>query len=295
MSELTEKLIKQFTESDDLRDSGQKTPENAVRYDDLVYGDDPVHQILDVYRPRGKEGLLPVIISVHGGGWFYGDKERYQWYCLSLVKYGFAVINFTYRLMPEHTFPAPLEDLNLVMEWMIAHADDYGFDTDRVFLAGDSAGGQIAGSYTGIVCDPVYASAFPFHVPEGFRLRGAALNCGIYTKEALFAPGSDLTIMDEYIPGHTEREEDLMDVTLHINAQWPPVFVMSAAQDYLKPQALVLAGVLAEKNVPFLLRIHADEKQPLVHVFHCDLRLRQAEEANREECCFFLDLCKDRG
>lgn len=295
MSALTERLIEQFTESDDLRDRGRKTPEDAVRFDNLVYGDDPVHQVLDVYRPRYRDDPLPVIISVHGGGWFYGDKERYQWYCLSLVKYGFAVINFTYRLIPAYAFPAPLEDLNLVAAWMIDHADEYGFDTDRVFLVGDSAGGQIAGSYTGIVCDPAYASCFPFHVPEGFHLRGAGLNCGIYTKEALFAPGNDLTIMDEYIPGHTEREEDLMDVTLHIGSSWPPVYIMSAAQDYLKPQSLILARALAEKNVPFVLRIHADEQQVLGHVFHCDLRLKQSEKANREECRFFLDQCEERG
>ena len=295
MSALTQKLIRQFTESDNLRDRGRKTPEDAVRYDDLVYGEDSVHQVLDVYRPRYTEGSLPVIISVHGGGWFYGDKERYQWYCLSLVKHGFAVINYTYRLIPACTFPAPLEDLNLVIAWMIDHADEYGLDTERVFLVGDSAGGQIAGSYTGIVCDPAYAAFFPFHVPDGFRLRGAALNCGIYTKEALFAPGTDLTIMDEYIPGHTEREESLMDVTEHVNASWPPVYLMSAAQDYLKFQSLVMAEALAEKNVPFVLRIHADEKQALGHVFHCDLRLKQAEKANREECSFFRELCEAQG
>ncbi|MFR5151238.1 MAG: carboxylesterase family protein [Ruminococcus sp.] len=57
---------------------------------------------LDVYRPKQAQGEdLPVIISVHGGAWMYGDKERYQYYCMSLAQRGFAVVNFTYRLAHE--------------------------------------------------------------------------------------------------------------------------------------------------------------------------------------------------
>lgn len=56
--------------------------------------------------------MIPVIVSVHGGGWGYGDKERYQYYCMSLAQQGFAVVNFSYRLASKYKFPAPLEDTN---------------------------------------------------------------------------------------------------------------------------------------------------------------------------------------
>lgn len=78
---------------------------------------DPRWQILDLYRLKNREGeKLPVIVivSVHGGGWSYGDKERYQYYCTSLTQRGFAIVNFTYRLEPEFKYPASLEDTNLV-------------------------------------------------------------------------------------------------------------------------------------------------------------------------------------
>ncbi len=294
MSKTTQRLIKEFTEGDDLRDRGQRTPEYAERFDDIVYGTDPVHQVLDVYRPKGAAGKLPVIVSVHGGGWFYGDKERYQWYCLSLTQYGFAVINFTYRLMPEFTFPAPLEDTDLVMKWMVRHAEDYGFDTDNVFMVGDSAGGQLAGSYAAILTNRTYAEAFPFDAGGGFTLRAVALNCGIYTKEAIFG-GDAPELMDEYIPGYTEKEMHLMDVTEQITPDYPPVYVMSAADDYLLPQAPVMADALLKNRVPFLMRVWSDPVQPLTHVFHVDMRLKQAAEANRDQCRFFLDHCKAGG
>lgn len=57
-----------FAKGDRKRDAGLKTPEDVIRYDDIEYGKDRKWQILDVYRPKGMEGKLPVIISVHGGG-----------------------------------------------------------------------------------------------------------------------------------------------------------------------------------------------------------------------------------
>ncbi len=86
-----EKIRREFKENDDMRDDGLTTPEDVERVDDICYGTDITWQILDVYRPKmAQERKLPVIISYHGGGWVYGDKERYQYYCMSLAKQGFA-------------------------------------------------------------------------------------------------------------------------------------------------------------------------------------------------------------
>lgn len=65
-----------FAAGDDERDRGLETPEGIERFDDIVYGKDPAWQVLDVYRPKAAAGeTLPVIVSVHGGGWVYGDKD----------------------------------------------------------------------------------------------------------------------------------------------------------------------------------------------------------------------------
>ena len=181
MSEISEFIRKSFKEGDDKRDAGLTTPEDIIRYDNLLYGEDPKWQVLDVYRPRNREGeKLPVIVSVHGGGWVYGDKERYQYYCMDLAQRGFAVVNFTYRLAPEYQFPAPLEDTNSVFAWVLAHSEEYGLDKEKVFALGDSAGGNILGLYCALCTNKEYAGQFPFHVPEGFAPTAVALNCGDY-------------------------------------------------------------------------------------------------------------------
>ena len=85
MSHISDVIRSEFKKGEDIRDAGLTTPENIVRYDDIAYGPDPRQQSLDVYIPKDCEGKrLPVIVSVHGGGWVYGDKERYQYYCMSL-------------------------------------------------------------------------------------------------------------------------------------------------------------------------------------------------------------------
>ncbi len=168
MSVTSDNIRKSFKESDDRRDAGLTTPANVERYDDIVYGEDAASQSLDVYRPKGADGRLPVIVSVHGGGWVYGDKERYQYYCMSLVQHGFAVVNFTYRLAPEHKFPAAIEDINAVFKFVLENNEKYGFDTEHIFAVGDSAGAHQLGLYAVICTNPEYAKRFDFAPPKGF-------------------------------------------------------------------------------------------------------------------------------
>ena len=71
---LTSMLLRVMSKrSDDKRDAGLTTPEGIERFDNLRYGGDPKWNLLDVYRPKGMAGKLPVIVSIHGGGWVYGD------------------------------------------------------------------------------------------------------------------------------------------------------------------------------------------------------------------------------
>ena len=153
--------------SDAKRDAGLSTPEDIFRVDDISYGPDKMN-VLDVYRPKHAEGKLPVIVSVHGGGWVYGDKELYQHYCMNLAQRGFAVVNFTYRLSPEHKFPAHLEDTVKVFDWVLKNADLHEFDVDNIFAVGDSAGGHILSLFCAMCSNSEYTAKHPFKAPEGF-------------------------------------------------------------------------------------------------------------------------------
>ncbi len=288
MSKISDFIRETFSAGDNLRDAGLTTPSDIIRYDDIAYGPDPAQQSLDVYRPKSAEDKkLPVIVSVHGGGWVYGDKERYQFYCMNLAQRGFAVVNFTYRLAPENQYPASLEDTNSVFTWVLANGEKYGFDTEHIFAVGDSAGAHNLGLYTAICTNPAYAAFYEFDAPKGFKPTAIALNCGAYS---LIGDHSDQTIalMADFLPERgTERELRLIDVTAHITWDYPPTFFMTSSGDFLQEQAGSLAAQLVRMKVPFLFRYYGDKDNILPHVFHCNIRSADAKLCNDEECEFF--------
>ncbi len=97
-----------------------------------------------VYVPEG-EGPYSTVVYFHGGGWVLGDLDTHDATCRTLTnKTDSMVISVDYRLAPEHKFPTPLEDCYTVLEWVFDDADTMQIDTDRVAIAGDSAGGNLA-------------------------------------------------------------------------------------------------------------------------------------------------------
>ena len=290
MSQASEMVRTEFKKGDDIRDAGLTTPEDIVRYDDIAYGPDPAQQSLDVYRPKASEGKkLPVIVSVHGGGWVYGDKERYQFYCMNLAQRGFAVVNFTYRLAPENKYPASLEDTNSVFTWVLANGEKYGFDTEHIFAVGDSAGAHNLALYSSICTNPQYAAGYPFQPPKGFRPTAIALNCGAYQIDT---SKKDLTtaLMADFLPEKgSPKELEMINVVNHITGDYPPTFFMTCTEDFLKDQAPILLEKLLAEDVPFVSRYYGDKSKRLPHVFHCDIKSEDAKLCNDEECAFFRE------
>ncbi len=121
---------------------------------DIPYTDSgsPAH-LLDVYRPSGATGPLPVMLYVHGGGFRILSKDSHWMFGYGFAQRGFVVFNINYRLAPVHPYPCGLEDAAAALQWVLDHAADYGGDVSRLVYAGDSAGCNlvtslaVAGSY----------------------------------------------------------------------------------------------------------------------------------------------------
>lgn len=113
----------------------------ADRSVDGPHGPIPVR----VYHPPTQESVLPVVVFIHGGGWSVGDLDTYDGIArMHAVGAQAVVVSIDYRLAPEHPFPAAVDDVWAATRWVARHADQIGGDPDRLAVAGDSAGGNLA-------------------------------------------------------------------------------------------------------------------------------------------------------
>ena len=118
---------------------GPAMDDAAVLGQGIAYADGD-RMKLDVYGPKDPKGPAPVIMFIYGGSWKQGQRSDYQFVGRALAANGFVVVIPDYRLYPEVTYPAFLEDNASAAKWIQDNIGSYGGDTSRFFIAGHSAG-----------------------------------------------------------------------------------------------------------------------------------------------------------
>jgi acetyl esterase/lipase len=116
----------------------------AMLIRDIPYTDpSTTNQNFNLYLPRDKGARpFPLVVWIHGGAWMMGSKE---WDNVKyLVREGYAIASVDYRFTPEAPFPAQIQDCNAALNFILAHAADYGVDATRFVIGGGSAGGHLA-------------------------------------------------------------------------------------------------------------------------------------------------------
>lgn len=99
-----------------------------------------------VYRKVASSAGGGVLFYIHGGGMIMGDLETHDGVCRSYASLtGLHVVAVDYRVAPEHRYPAPLDDCFAALRWIVSQAGaERGFDSGRVVVGGESAGGGLA-------------------------------------------------------------------------------------------------------------------------------------------------------
>lgn len=290
ISQSIQELRTNWAICDAKRDAGLTTPKEIRRYDDISYGPYGKDNLLDIYTLKNVDDLMPAIVNIHGGGWVYGNKEVYQFYCMNLALKGFTVVNINYRLAPENRFPSAVEDINSVMQFLEKNGASYHIDKDRLILVGDSAGGQLVSHYAAILTNPDFAKLFDFVVPN-VTVKALGLNCGAYNGKALALDPKD-EVFQEYLGTYgsvpSALQLEMIDTMSNITSQFPPSYIMSTEVDFLLPEAEPMYQKLCGLGVPAVKKIYGSKDRPDIgHVFHVNCRLEEAIKCNEEECTFF--------
>ena len=281
-----------WAEGDAKRDAGVPEPEGIRKVEDIVYTDsatkeeEPWH-LTDIYYPEPWEGKdYPVIVSIHGGGWFYGDKKLYSLYTKYLASKGFAVVNFNYRLAPEYKYPCGFMDCCRLMDFLAKNAEEYRLDLSRLYMVGDSAGAQLVSQYGIFATSAEYRALFD----EAKELAApvpskVALNCGIYE----IYRREDSRVSENYLPeGMSEKiEESVLHILNYVNKNFPETFLMASVNDKLLPASGLIKEKLEEFSVPYEYREYGQSNPADGHVFHVNLRSEEGKRCNKEELEFF--------
>jgi acetyl esterase/lipase len=118
---------------------------DVIRVRGLAYGDGP-RRTLDVYRRRDRPAGAPILLHIHGGGFRSGNKGREA---RPLIRHltsrcGFVCVSVNYRLQPHVTLDDQVADVRAAIAWTRAHAAEYGASPSPLYLAGSSAGANLA-------------------------------------------------------------------------------------------------------------------------------------------------------
>ena len=117
--------------------TGIETSEKTITYDG--------HTIkLDIVRPEGEKGTLPVFMFIHGGGWVLGDFPTHKRMVRDLVVLsGAAAVFVNYTPTPDAAFPKAINEIYAATKWVAEHGDEIKVDGKRLAVVGNSVGGNM--------------------------------------------------------------------------------------------------------------------------------------------------------
>jgi len=218
---------------------------------------------LDVYYDD-HQGLAPIIVNIHGGGWAIGDKKDPNSVYRSkfLAANGYVVASINYRLLPDAPIEEQIEDVMAAVIWMKENAEQFGADPYRVGVTGGSAGGHLAAMVA-------WASDDPFFTPTGMQdpqfdsdVLAAVIFYGAVDLEKTLALDNEYLApySHAYFTGENspEAREELFK---HISAIYhadstavPSLFICGVQDEFnLQPDNNKLAKELRKQGVPAMM------------------------------------------
>ncbi len=221
-----------------------------------------------IVRPPGATGPLPVIVYIHGAGWVFGNFHTHERLVRELaVGTGAAVVFPEYDRSPEARYPVAIEQNYAVAKWVAEHGAEYGLDSTKIAIAGDSVGGNMTAALTLLAKqrgDVTFRQQVLF-----YPVTDANFDTESYQR---FAEGYFLALdgmkwfWDQYTTDPAQRAEitaSPLRASLDELTGLPPALVITGEADVLRDEGEAYAAKLRQAGVP----VTAVRYQGIVHDF----------------------------
>ncbi len=208
-----------------------------------------------IYTPKSS-APLPVLVYFHGGGWVLGDLDAADPICRYLANGAeCVVVSADYRLAPEHRFPAAAEDAFAATRWVALNAAGIGGDPDRIAVAGDSAGGNLAAAVALVARDrgePVLAYQLLIYPVTQYGFDSESYRQ--YERGYGLSKDDMVWFWDRYLPHAADGKNPYASPLLAKSLKdLPPALIVTAECDVLRDEAEAYAARLQEAGVPVRL------------------------------------------
>ena len=213
---------------------------------------------LRLYAPEGGIAKLPLVMFFHGGGFVFGSVDGYYDHVCRVIcaHAGCRVISVAYRLAPDDKFPAASDDCLAALRWAVRHGTELGIDTARVFVAGGSAGANLA-AVTALrardaggpaLCGQIlFYPLTDYHEPPTASM--LAFANGYYLTRA-----DVVWFWEQYLRNEADtRDPYAVPLQAQTLAKLPPALVITAEYDPLRDEGERYAQRMRDDGVPVRL------------------------------------------
>ena len=268
-AELMRDIVAMVNQNPVLKQAWQRKKEKSIQNTEFEYPEHLSVEHIDMglfkmeyLTWNGSENPY-VILQLHGGGYMSGLQGQYRKMAglYAEISSGAAVLSVDYRLAPEYPFPAALEDAVAAYKWL----RDKGYESDRIIVVGDSAGGGLAMALCMYLRDhnmPVPGGIIAMSPWTDLTASGESYETN-YEKDPLFGNTKESLIYQNDYPGEHDRMDPYISPLFGDFRGFPPMLIQVGSIEMLLSDSVSVAAKAREQGVKVRLSVY----EGMFHVF----------------------------
>ena len=276
----------------------QYLDQQVMVFKDIVYPSKLPNNSFDFYKTNPSVDKKALVIWVHGGGFVGGDKLEVKNYVTRLASQGYAVIVLNYQLVPAAKYPEPVMQVAEAVTYIKKNfAAKNHLNMSNIFLAGDSAGAQIALQFLLTQSNPEYSALLKIpNLIDMSDIRGALLYCGPYDLKNMVLQANSIIsrfafhrIGWAYLKDKdwlSNNENRGLIVSEYLNTRLPPIYLTDGNTASFEQQARLLHKQLTQVGIPTSTRFFDQASYPTAHEYQFELETEAAKLALQDTLLF---------